>query len=56
MSDTRSSTVSVGSGYGLGSILAAILSWTVNHSILWAILHFFCGWFYVIYWAITKAG
>jgi hypothetical protein len=36
-----------------GGLLAVILSWTVNHSIAWCILHFFCGWFYVIYYALT---
>ena len=40
------------SGVGLGGILAVVLSWTSNHSILWAIFHFFCGWLYVGYWAI----
>lgn len=38
------------SGVGLGMVIACILSWTVNHSILWAILHSFCSWFYVVYW------
>ena len=37
-------------GVSLGSILAVILSWTTNHSILWCILHFFGSWIYVIYW------
>lgn len=37
-------------GVGLGAILAVILSWTTWHSIGWAILHFFLGWIYVIYW------
>jgi len=39
-------------GITLGSLLALVLSWTSNHSIIWCIIHFFCGWFYVIYWAI----
>jgi hypothetical protein len=39
-------------GIGLGSILAIIISWSVNHSILWAILHGLCGWFYVIYYVL----
>lgn len=41
-----------GTGLGIGAVLAIIMSWTANHSILWAILHGMCGWFYVIYWAI----
>lgn len=57
MSEGKSSSVSVGGGgITLGSLLAVILSWTVNHSILWCILHFFCSWIYVIYWAFAYAG
>jgi hypothetical protein len=55
MSDNSSSVSVGGGGIGLGSILAVILSWTTNHSIAWCILHFFCSWFYVIYWAIVHA-
>lgn len=44
---------SAGTGITLGSLLAVILSWTVNHSILFCILHFFCSWFYVIYYLLT---
>lgn len=40
------------SGIGLGSVIAAILSWTTWHSVLWCILHAIFGWFYVIYWCI----
>lgn len=48
MSDnSRSSTAG---GITLGGLLAVILSWTVNHSVVWCILHFLCGWFCVIYW------
>lgn len=39
-------------GYGLGTILAVIISWSVNKSILWAIIHGFFSWAYVIYYAI----
>jgi p-aminobenzoyl-glutamate transporter AbgT len=38
-----------GSGIGLGTILAVLLSWSVNHSILWVIIHGIFGWFYVLY-------
>lgn len=38
----------------IGGIVAVVLSWIVNKSIIWAILHFFAGWIYVIYWALTK--
>ena len=37
---------------GIGGVLAIVLSWGVNHSILWAVLHGCCGWFYVIYYLI----
>ena len=36
-------------GETIGAVLAALLSWSVNHSILWALLHAFLSWFYVIY-------
>lgn len=41
-------------GLGIGHIIAAILSWTTNHSIGWCILHTLFSWFYVIYWALTN--
>jgi hypothetical protein len=33
----------------IGAVLAALLSWSVNHSVLWALVHAFFSWFYVIY-------
>ena len=33
----------------IGAVLAALLSWNVNHSVLWALVHAFLSWFYVIY-------
>ncbi len=36
-----------------GSALAIAISYTANKSILWAILHGICSWFYVIYYAIV---
>ena len=39
-------------GIGFGSALAITISWSANHSILWAILHGLFSWFYVIYSAI----
>jgi len=41
--------VVVQSGLGLGAIIAVAISFSCNHSILWAILHGLFGWFYVIY-------
>jgi hypothetical protein len=42
------------SGIGVGTIIAIVASWSRNKSILWAIFHAFCGWFYVIYYVITR--
>jgi hypothetical protein len=41
--------VYVGPGIGLGTIIAVVVSWSRNKSILWAIIHGLLGWFYVIY-------
>ncbi len=43
-------------GVGFGSALAITISWSVNKSILWAILHGIFSWFYVIYYALTRNG
>ena len=40
------------SGLGMGSCLAMILSYSINESILWCIIHGIFGWLYVIYHAI----
>jgi len=34
-----------------GMILAMIMSWELNHSIIWALLHGWCSWLYVAYYA-----
>jgi hypothetical protein len=39
-------------GVGFGSALAMAISYTNNHSILWAIIHGIFGWLYVIYIAL----
>lgn len=39
-------------GIGFGTALAITISWSANHSILWAIFHGICSWFYVIYYAV----
>jgi len=41
-------------GISFGSALAIAISWSVNHSILWAILHGALSWLYVIYYAVTR--
>jgi hypothetical protein len=35
---------------GIGNIIAMIISWHLNHSILWMLLHGLFGWLYVIYY------
>jgi len=35
---------------GVGCAAAVVLSALTNHSFWWGFLHFFCGWFYVVYW------
>jgi hypothetical protein len=39
-------------GIGFGTALAIAISYD-NHSILWAIIHGFFSWLYVIYFAIA---
>jgi hypothetical protein len=41
-------------GISFGSALAIAISWSVNKSILWAMLHGVLSWFYVIYYAMTR--
>jgi len=47
-----SSSGTVTAGIGFGTALAITISWGANHSILWAIVHGVCSWFYVVYYAI----
>ena len=41
-------------GISFGSALAIMISWSQWHSILWAILHGICSWFYVIYFVLMR--
>ena len=41
-------------GASFGSALAIAISWSANHSILWAIVHGLFSWFYVVYYALTR--
>ncbi len=43
-------------GIGLGSAIAVAVSWSLHKSLIWAIIHGFFGWFYVIYFALTRPG
>ena len=40
--------------FGFGSALAITISWSLHESILWAILHGFVSWIYVVYYAVTR--
>lgn len=51
-SGMRTGTIST--GIGLGSVIAIVASWSRNQSILWALIHGFLGWFYVIYYLLTR--
>ncbi|MDD1502417.1 hypothetical protein PVA17_06510 [Lysinibacillus sp. CNPSo 3705] len=42
------------SGISFGSVLAITISWSINHSIIWAIIHGCLSWFYVIYYALIR--
>ena len=54
MSEARSTAAQA--GIGLGSAIAVAISWSLHQSILWAIVHGFFGWFYVIWHAFTRPG
>ncbi|PTB97819.1 hypothetical protein C9994_01300 [Marivirga lumbricoides] len=51
-SEVKSTVVK--NGIGLGSVVAAILSWERNKSILFVIISGLLSWLYVIYFAITR--
>ncbi len=42
------------SGIGFGSALAIAISFTSYKSVLWAIIHGLFGWFYVLYYVVTR--
>jgi hypothetical protein len=44
----------IGGGIGIGTIIAIIVSWHRNQSILWCIVHGIFGWLYVIYYVLTR--
>jgi hypothetical protein len=43
-------------GISLGSAIAVAISWSVNKSIVWAVIHGVLSWFYVVYFALTRPG
>ena len=44
----------VKSGIGFGSELAIVISYTAHKSVLWAIIHGFFSWFYVVYFLLAR--
>lgn len=53
MADNHGSTA-VKAGISFGTALAIAISWSANHSILWAIFHGILSWIYVVYYALTR--
>ena len=52
MSMKKATTASA--GISLGSAISVAISWSLYKSVLWAIIHGFFGWLYVIYYVITR--
>lgn len=51
----RLKSVSIGtSALSMGNALAIVISWTQHQSIVWAMVHGFFGWFYVLWYAVTR--
>jgi len=42
-------------GISYGGVVAMILSYTANKSILWMLIHGWLSWIYVIYFALFRA-
>ena len=40
--------------WSMGYVFAVVISVIINKSFWWAVLHFFLGWFYVIYYIFTR--
>jgi len=56
MTDRRNATITINGAIGFGGALAIAISWSLHHSILWAMLHGFFSWGYVIYFAMTRGA
>lgn len=37
----------------LGSVLAFLLSWAINHCWIWGFVHMCLGWVYICYWLVN---
>jgi len=42
-------------GISYGAVVAMILSYTANKSLLWMLIHGWLSWLYVVYFALFKA-
>ncbi len=42
----------VKAGISFGSALAMVISWSMNKSLLWVIVHGLLSWLYVVYYAL----
>lgn len=49
---SRGSNIGAGIGIGIGNIIAVVLSWSVNHDILWALIHGVLSWIYIVYYVL----
>lgn len=41
--------------YSVGATLSVVISWETNHAVLWAVLHGFLSWLYVIYAVVAHS-
>lgn len=54
MAKKKESESAVRDGISFGCALAIAISWSLYHSLWWAILHGSLSWGYVIYFAFTR--
>ncbi len=47
-------STAISGGIGFGSVLAIVVSWERNKSVLLALIHGIFSWFYVIYFVLTR--
>ena len=50
--NSNTTTGGIGCG-GIGVIIAALLSWGVEKSIVWTAVHACFGWFYVLWYVMS---
>lgn len=51
---SRTLQTAAAGGIGFGSCLAMVISWSLNKSVLWAIIHGVFSWGYVIYYLLIR--